>query len=128
MYITRGIFFFLIVMMSIFFINGSVNAMEKNFDQLISELKSPSAENRIDAAWALGELGDQRAVEHLIKVLSDPDDTVRYNVVKALGNLGDNKAVPYLTEALKLEVQPWIVQAIQETINKLTGIQHGLSF
>jgi HEAT repeat protein len=101
--------------------------MEKNFDQLISELKSPSAENRIDAAWALGELGDPRAVEHLIKVLSDPDDTVRYNVVKALGNLGDNKAVPYLAKALKLEIQPWIVQAIEETINKLTRIQQGFS-
>jgi len=102
--------------------------MEKNFEQLVLELKSTSAENRIDAAWALGELGDQRAVEHLIKVLSDPDDTVRYNVVKALGNLGDNKAVPYLSNALKLEVQPWIVQAIQETINKLTGAQHGIAF
>lgn len=127
MYFARGIFFFLTVIVSVFFITGSVNAMEKNFDQLVSELKSPSAENRIDAAWALGELGDPRAVEYLINVLSDPDDTVRYNVVKALGNLGDNKAVPYLTRALKLEIQPWIVQAIEETINKLTGIQHGFS-
>jgi HEAT repeat protein len=127
-YITRGIFFFLTIIISIFFITGTVNAMEKNFEQLVSELKSPSAENRIDAAWALGELGDPRAVEYLLKVLSDPDDTVRYNVVKALGNLGDNKAIPYLAKALKLEVQPWIVQAIQETIQKLTGMQHGLSF
>ncbi len=128
MYITRGIFFFLTIIFSTFFVTGIVNAMEKDFEQLVSELKSTSAENRIDAAWALGELGDQRAVEHLIKVLSDPDDTVRYNVVKALGNLGDNKAVPYLSKALKLEVQPWIVQAIQETINKLTGVQHGIAF
>lgn len=127
MYLTRGIFFFLIIIISFFFITGNVNAMEKNFDQLISELKSPSVENRIDAAWALGELGDPRAVEYLIKVLSDPDDTVRYNVVKALGNLGDHKAVPYLAKALKLEIQPWIVQAIEETIHKLTRIQQGFS-
>jgi HEAT repeat protein len=124
---TKGMFFLVSIMVCVFFMSNKVNGMEKNFDQLISELKSPSAENRIDAAWALGELGDPRAVDYLIKALSDTDDTVRYNVVKALGNLGDNKAIPYLEKALKLEIQPWIVEAIEASINKLTRIQQGFS-
>ena len=94
-------------------------ASEKPFEDLISDLASPSVRIRTDAAWALGELGDKRAVEHLVKALCDPDDSMRYYVVKALKNLKDEGAVPDLEKALDLEVKPWVVQAIKEAIDEL---------
>ena len=97
----------------------NVNAAEKGFDQLVMELTSPCADERMDAAWALGELKDTRAVKYLVKSLEDPDECVRYYAVKALGNLGDNSSIPFLEKALNREVQPWIVQVLKEAIDKL---------
>jgi len=111
--------FLLLLLLSIIILSP-VKATEEIFNQLIKDLSSPSVEIRSEADWSLGELGDLRAVDYLIKTINDPDDSVRYYVIKSLGNLGDNKALPHLEKALKLEVQPWIVQAIEETINKLT--------
>jgi len=94
-------------------------SVEKQFDELVLDLNSSFPEIRVDAAWALGELGDQRAVEHLVKALRDPDECTRYCVVKALKNLGDKRAIPELEKALTQEIKPWIVQAIKEAIEEL---------
>ena len=40
------------------------------------------------AAWALGRLGDERAVEPLVGALSDEDDKVRAKAAAALERLG----------------------------------------
>jgi len=55
----------------------------------------------VNAVFALGELGDKRAVEPLIKALKDPDWIVRCDVAIALGALGDECAVEPLIYALK---------------------------
>jgi HEAT repeat protein len=55
---------------------------------------------RKDAAQALGQLGDVRAVEPLITALTDGDRTVREAAAQALGQLGDVRAVEPLITAL----------------------------
>ena len=64
---------------------------------LITPLEDDDPEMRRAAAYALGKLGDQRAVEPLRKALYDDHDKVRREAVKSLGQL---KAVEALIEAL----------------------------
>jgi hypothetical protein len=53
------------------------------------------------AVWALGRLGDARAVEPLIACQHDPDEQVRKCVLLALADLGDTRAVEPLIACLK---------------------------
>jgi HEAT repeat protein len=53
---------------------------------------------RIYTALALGERGDQRAVDPLLGCLDDPDLNVRYHTIEALGQLADPLAVDALTD------------------------------
>jgi HEAT repeat protein len=53
---------------------------------------------RIYTALALGERGDQRAVDPLLGCLADPDLNVRYHAIEALGQLADPLAVDALTD------------------------------
>ena len=55
---------------------------------------------RRKAAWALGLIGDKRAVKPLVNALKDEDRGVREAAVRALGKIG-GPAVNLLTQALK---------------------------
>lgn len=48
---------------------------------------------RCQAAEALGEIDDERAVEPLIKALQDKAWDVSYTVIEALGNIADPRAI-----------------------------------
>jgi len=48
---------------------------------------------RVNAAEALGELKDSRAVEPLLQALRDEDSGVRWSASAALGELKDTRAV-----------------------------------
>lgn len=76
---------------------------EGAFDDVIRALHSPDEEMREEAAKALGELGDYRAVDPLIGLLSDENRYVRREAAKSLGKIGDGKAIPALINALKDE-------------------------
>lgn len=54
-----------------------------------------------DAALALGQIGDERAVEPLIDALKEGDRLMRRTAALALGEIGDERAVETLTDALK---------------------------
>ena len=55
---------------------------------------------RLNAARALGELGDRRAVPALVHALRDSERNVREEVIHALGSLGDDRAVGPLSRML----------------------------
>jgi HEAT repeat protein len=59
---------------------------------------------RTDAARALGEIGDPRAVDFLLMALSDMD--LRIVVVEALGKIGDRRAVPALVAVINGSSRP----------------------
>lgn len=61
---------------------------------------SPHAQVRTLCAWALGEIGDARAVVPLLHALYDVEPRVQDWVTKALGELGDLRAVDPLIQAL----------------------------
>jgi HEAT repeat protein len=54
----------------------------------------------VQAAEALGKLGDPQAIPALIKALGDSDWDVRCAAAEALGKIGDPQAVPALIQAL----------------------------
>ncbi|MCJ7471087.1 HEAT repeat domain-containing protein [Candidatus Bathyarchaeota archaeon] len=74
-----------------------------NVERLIKALKDEDFHVRIEAAEALGKIGDERAVEPLIEALKDKYDKdrgVRMIAARALGEIGE-PAVGPLIEALK---------------------------
>ncbi|NQE06259.1 HEAT repeat-containing taxis proteinF [ANME-1 cluster archaeon GoMg1] len=70
---------------------------------IASKLKDTSAVIRMNAAKALGDIGDAKTVEPLIEALKDENINVRANAAGALGSTEDTKAIEPLKEALKDE-------------------------
>jgi HEAT repeat protein len=71
------------------------------YDPLTKSLASPAWIARTNAAWALGALGNRRAVPLLSRSLADTEASVRKRSAWALGALDASEAVPALVEALK---------------------------
>lgn len=70
-------------------------------EPLISALRDMNSEVRKNAAEALGQMGDARAIEPLIKILRDDNDTnARKIAIEALGNIHDARAVEPLLGSL----------------------------
>jgi hypothetical protein len=74
----------------------------KPVESLVTDLKSGSLPARRAAARALGEAGDERAVEPMIEALQESRDfRLKEDVITALGKLGDPRAVDPLIAKLK---------------------------
>lgn len=63
---------------------------------LLELLKGSDPDLRMQAALALGEQGNARAVEALTEALNDEDSNVRYHAIEALGKLKATNAVDAL--------------------------------
>ena len=61
-----------------------VNIGEPAVEMLINALKDKKCPIRSNAAEALGEIGDTRAVKPLIKALTDEDSEIQKIATKAL--------------------------------------------
>lgn len=70
----------------------------RDIDGLIKALRSPWLSTK--AARALGEIGDERAVDPLINALSCKSAETREAVADALGNIGDERAMERLNAIL----------------------------
>jgi HEAT repeat protein len=74
--------------------SGDWPMRQSTVDQFLEQLQSAEEPwQRYDAAKALGQLGDARAVAPLLACLHDPESPVRWGAVQALGQLGDARAV-----------------------------------
>jgi len=76
--------------------SGTLDPVEEN----IRNLNNPDSSIRSDAAAALFDLNDSRAVEPLIEALSDEDADVRGSAAAALAKSRDRRAVEPLLERL----------------------------
>ena len=65
---------------------------------LLKLLDGPDPDLRMQAALALGEQHDQRAVAALVKALADENTNVRYHAIEALGKLQSPEAIDALAE------------------------------
>jgi HEAT repeat protein len=81
---------------------GPVAAQPRSpFEDLLANLKSPSAGTRQQAASALGHSRRREAVAPLAAAINDPEPKVRLEVVRALRELRDVSGVPALVAAMK---------------------------
>jgi HEAT repeat protein len=71
-----------------------------------------------EAAGALGEIGDARAVEPLIAALKDKNSGIRYGAAGALGEIGDARAVEPLIAALK-DKHPVVRETAAEALGEI---------
>ena len=74
---------------------------EESFEDLVANLKSPTAKTRLAAAQDLGKSRRREAVAPLSALVRDPEPRVRLEVVKALRNLRDLSAIPALVTSLQ---------------------------
>ena len=83
---------------------GTEHVVEELIDLLKYEnnrANGSQVQVRTVAAYALGEIGDVRAVEPLIEALEEKDLDLYSTVTSALADIGDERAVEPLIEALK---------------------------
>ena len=81
---------------------------------------------------ALGEIGDEEAVQPLANKLLMDNDTVRPRAARALGLIGDTRAIKPLSEALKADEDPnvraqaaWALRQIGTTRALEAVVDHG---
>jgi HEAT repeat protein len=82
------------------FVSGVADAARPSFEDLVANLKSPSAKTRLEAATALGKSRRREAVAPLAALVRDPEWKVRLEVVRALRELRDLSAVPAVVTAM----------------------------
>ena len=68
---------------------------------LLEFLEGPDPDLRMQAALALGEQHDARAIKALVKALADNDSNVRYHAIEALGKLRAAESVDALLEIVE---------------------------
>ena len=88
----------------------------------LAALGSEDPDARSEAARALGELGDRRAVEPLSGILSDVSQDVRRTAAEALGEIGDNRAIKQLL-GMFTDQSGDVRKAAHEALRKL-GVTH----
>lgn len=76
---------------------------------------------REQAALALGEIGDQRAVEPLIKTLNDEYSRVAIASAKALGRIGDRRAAGPMIEILNIHTSTRSSAGVEEALGQIGG-------
>lgn len=90
--------------MGIFDRNPNIERLkEKKVKGLMRDALKGNRQVRKEAAEALGDIGDARAVKPLSKALKDKERTVQWEATEALGKIGDARAVEPLSQALKDE-------------------------
>ena len=67
---------------------------------LLEALEDPAPEVRYRAAWALGKIGDLRAIDPLIRAFNDNDSYVQWSAAEALAEINESKTVELLIQAL----------------------------
>lgn len=77
-------------------------------------------EVRQAAAWALGNIGDKRAVDPLINSLNDWSWMVQCEAAAALGKIGDNRAEKYLKKLLAENSDESVREAALEALEYLS--------
>jgi len=78
-----------------------LGAAEEPFEDLLANLKSPTARTRQLAVQGLGKSRRREAVAPVSALVRDPEQKVRLEVVKALRDLRDLSGVPALVTSLQ---------------------------
>ena len=90
-------------------------------EALIEVLQGNEPALSVIAAWALGRMGDERALESLRAGLDAPYRSVQAHCARSLGTLGDAAVLPTLLERLKTETDAGLKMAYASALGRLGG-------
>ncbi|MCB0326561.1 MAG: HEAT repeat domain-containing protein [Bdellovibrionales bacterium] len=97
-----------------------INEQNRHLEHWMETLSNnPLVLVRKNAAYFLGSLQDERAVQTLIKALGDRSALVRKEVAIALGNLGSEEALRELFAAKSIEVDRSVQREQERAIEKI---------
>lgn len=100
---SRWLRLILLTALSVWIAADDVSAQSDQLDQLIRDLSDESWQIRWNAAGALGDTADPRAIGPLAAALKDENSYVRATAATALGAIDDPRVVDPLIGALKDE-------------------------
>jgi MFS family permease len=90
-------------------------------EALIEVLQGKEPALSVIAAWALGRMGDERALEALRAGLNAPYRSVQAHCARSLGTLGDVESTPILLERIRTETDIGLRIAYAAALGKLGG-------
>jgi MFS family permease len=88
-------------------------------DALIETLEGNEPSLSTVAAWGLGRMGDERAVEPLRRGLDARYRSVQAHCARSLGSLGDRAVIPLLVERLATETDVGLQMALASALGSL---------
>jgi hypothetical protein len=92
---------------------------ERLVDALVEVLRGDEPALSVIAAWALGRLGDERAIEPLREGLDARYRSIRAHCVRSLGSLEDVEVAPVLLERLAGETDDGLKLAYASALGQL---------
>lgn len=94
---------------------------------LCAELKNEKSPVRVEAATALGRIGDKQAVEALLWAVQRESSVgkLRVQICWALGELKDPRALWQLTNVCRTALDPVARDEAMLALDKMTGQKHG---
>lgn len=98
---------------------GRMRPEERLINALVEVLLSNQPALSVVAAWSLGRLGDDRALEPLRQGMHARYRSVQAHSVRALGTLGDESAVPVMLERLGEEDDEGLQVAYASSLGKM---------
>jgi MFS family permease len=92
---------------------------ERLIDALSDVLGGNEPALGVVAAWAMGRIGDKRALKPLRGGLNAPYRSIQAHCARSLGTLGDTKAIPLLVERLNVETDHGLQIAFASALGEL---------
>jgi HEAT repeat protein/Na+/melibiose symporter-like transporter len=92
---------------------------ERLVDALVEVLRGDEPALSVIAAWALGRMGDRRAIEPLREGLDARYRSIRAHCVRSLGSLEDAEVAPVLLERLASETDDGLKLAYASALGQL---------
>jgi HEAT repeat protein len=87
----------------------------------IGKLSDKEAVVREKAAYELGRIGDQKAVDPLLKIINDPGENVRFAVIWAFDKLKSKKPIEPIEELITKEKGSRRYQVVNHNYKLLIG-------
>ncbi len=94
---------------------------DTTFDGTLRALQDPDVRVRRRAACALGQFGDNRAVEPLVAALLDPGMEVAWCAIRSLGALRDRRALAAIITVLRTNSDIYCRQAAAAALGQFEG-------
>ncbi len=90
--------------------------------KIIPLLMDKKQDIRLEAIKALGEIGDDHAVNNLIIMLQDSDPEIRRQTAVSMGDIGKDVCKTHLQNRVKVEKDEKVLEAVHDSIMRISKL------